>query len=78
VAASHFEVNELRCRLNDLEDCHEALDRAALDMVRVMRPEGHLLPDHLRFLPCQVRDAVALGIRRGAANMLASVQARFG
>jgi hypothetical protein len=40
VAASRLEADELRCRLNDLEDYHEALPRAALDAVRVVRPEG--------------------------------------
>jgi hypothetical protein len=77
VAASHLKGDELHCRLNDLEDRHEALSCAGLDTVRVVRLEGHLFPDHLRSLPRQVRDAVALGVRRGAANPLASGQVRF-
>jgi hypothetical protein len=69
--ASRLEVDELRHRLNDLEDRHKALTRAALDVVRVMRQEGHLLPDHLRSLLRQFKDAVVLGVCRGATNALA-------
>jgi hypothetical protein len=60
----HLEAEELCCHLNDLEDHHEALTHVALDVVRVVRPKGHLLLDHLRSLRHQVRHAVAQGIRR--------------
>jgi hypothetical protein len=50
-AASHLEAVELRCCLYNLEDRHEALAHAVLDAVRVVRPEGHLLPNHLWSLP---------------------------
>jgi hypothetical protein len=49
-----------------------------LDAVGLVRPEGHLLPDHLHSLPRQVKDAVAQGIRWGATNALASAQVRSG
>jgi hypothetical protein len=62
--ASRLEADELRHRWNDLEDRHKALARTVLDAVRVMRPEGHLLPNRLRSLPCQVRDVVALCVRQ--------------
>jgi hypothetical protein len=65
VAASCLDAEKLYYRLNDLEDRHEALSRETLDVVQVLRPEGLLLPDHLRSLPRQVTDAVVLGIRRG-------------
>lgn len=65
MAALRLKVDEPYRRLNDLEDRHKALSHAALNMVRVMRPKGLLLLDRLRALPRQVRDAVALGIRRG-------------
>jgi hypothetical protein len=68
VAASRLEAEDLRCRLNDLEGRHEALARVALDAVRVVRPEGQLLPDRFRSLPHQVRGAVALGVFQGAAT----------
>jgi hypothetical protein len=47
VATSHLEVDDLHRCLNDLEGRHEALAHAALDAVRVVRLEGHLIPDHL-------------------------------
>jgi hypothetical protein len=72
VIASRLEADELCCRLNDLENRHEDLELAALDAVRAVRLEGHLLPDRLQSLPLQVRGVVALGIRRGASNALAS------
>jgi hypothetical protein len=50
-AASHLEAVKLHCCLYNLEDCHEALAHAVLDAVRAVRPEGHLLPNHLWSLP---------------------------
>jgi hypothetical protein len=76
VAASHLEADKLRLCLNYLQDHHEALSHVVLDAVWVLRPEGLLLPDRLCSLPRQIRDMVALGIRRGATNALASAQAR--
>jgi hypothetical protein len=58
-AASRLDADELRRHLNDLEDCHKTLSRAAVDTVRVVQPEGRLLPNRLRSMPCQVRDVVA-------------------
>jgi hypothetical protein len=65
VAASRVQEDELRRRLNDLEDRHEALAHAALVAVRVIRLKGHLLPNRLWSLPLQVRDTVALGVHGG-------------
>jgi hypothetical protein len=78
VTASCLEVDELHHHLNDLEDRHEALSRAALDAVRAVRPKGHLFPDRLRSLPLQVKGAVAQGVRQGATSTLASMQVRSG
>lgn len=64
---SHHETAELRNRLNDLEDHHEALAQVSLAVVRVVRPSRRLLPDRL-----QVRDAMSLGAHYGAAVALAS------
>lgn len=52
VATSRLEADELHCRLNDLEDRHEAFSCAVLDVVRVLRPGGLLLPDRLHSLLC--------------------------
>jgi hypothetical protein len=46
-AASRLEADELRCRLNNREDRHEALARVALDTVSLVRPKGPLFPDRL-------------------------------
>jgi hypothetical protein len=78
VAASHLETVDLHRHLNDLEGRHEALVYAALDVVRVVRPEVQLLPDCFRSLLCQVRGAVAFGIHRGLASALASARVRSG
>ena len=40
-AASRLGAKKQRRRLNDLENHHETLSRAALDAVMVVRPEGH-------------------------------------
>ena len=56
---------ELRRRLNDVEDQREALSMAALSVFRVVRAEEPLLTDRLRALPGRIRAAVSLGARRG-------------
>jgi hypothetical protein len=78
LATSRLEADELCSCLNDLEDHHETLSRAALDAMRVVRPEGHLLPDCLRSLPRQVRDAVVLAVCREAASALALTRVQSG
>jgi hypothetical protein len=52
VAASHLEAVDLHRCLNDLDGSHEALATPVLDVVRAVRPEGHLLHDHLQSLSC--------------------------
>ena len=72
------QAEELRRRLNDVEDQRKALLMAALSVVRVMRAEEPLLTDRLRALPDRIQAAVSLGAGRGTATALASVQLRSG
>jgi hypothetical protein len=64
------QTEELRRRLNDLEDRHDELTRAMEVAVAVVSPELQLLPDRLRALP---------GARQGVARALATadIQVEF-
>jgi hypothetical protein len=66
------QAEELRRRLNDLEDRHDELTRAAEVAVTVVGPGLQLLPDRLRALPRRVKEAVRAGARQGAARALAT------
>jgi hypothetical protein len=66
------QAEELCRRLNDLEDRHDELTRAAEVAVAVVGPRLQLLPDHLRALPRRVQEAVRAGARQGAARALAT------
>ena len=78
MAASRGEMEELRWRLDDLEECYEALSRAALDLVGILGTGGLLLLDHLRGIPDQVERVVELGIRWGAMVAFAAAQLHSG
>jgi hypothetical protein len=75
----HEQAEELRRRLNDLEDRHDDLTHAAEVVVAVVDPGLQLLPDHLRALPGRVLEAVRAGARQGAARALvtADIQVEF-
>jgi hypothetical protein len=60
-------AEELRRRLNYLEDRHNDLTCAAEVAVAVVSPGLQLLPDRLRALPGRVQEAVRAGARQGAA-----------
>ena len=51
MAASRGETEELRQWLDFLEECYEALSRAALDLVGILGTGGLLLLDRLRGIP---------------------------
>jgi hypothetical protein len=68
----HEQAEELRRRLNDLEDRHDELMRAAEVAVAVVGPGLQLLPDHLHALPRRVQEAVRAGAHQGAACALAT------
>ena len=70
LGAARHEADELRRRLNDVQDQHEALLMAALSVFRVVRAEEPLLTDRLRALPGRIRAAVSLGARRGTVTGL--------
>ena len=70
MAASRGETKGLRRRLDDLEECYEALSRAALDLVGILGTGGLLLLDRLRGIP----DQVELAIRRGAMLAFTAAQ----
>ena len=78
MAASRGETKGLRRRLDDLEECYEALSCAALDAVGILGTGGLLLFDRLRGIPDQVERAVELGIRRGAMLAFAAAQLHSG
>ena len=78
MAASRGETEGLRWQLDDLEECYEALSRAALDAVGILGTGGLLLLDHLRGIPDQVERAVELGICQGAMLVFATAQLRSG
>ena len=63
-------AGRLRRRLDDLEECYEALSCAAFDAVGILGMGGLLLLDRLRGIP----DQVELGIRRGAMLAFAAAQ----
>jgi hypothetical protein len=72
-ASFHRELaEELRHRLNDLEDRHGELTRTAEVSVAVVGPWLQLLPDRLRALPRRVQEAVHAGAHQGAACALAT------
>jgi hypothetical protein len=73
------QAEELRRHLNDLEDRHDDLTRAAEVAVAVVGPGLQLLPDRLRALPGRVQVAVRAGARQGAARALATadIQVEF-
>jgi hypothetical protein len=66
------QVEELRRRLNDLEDRHDELTRAAEVAIAVVGPG-------LQLLPGRVQEAVRAGARQGAARVLAmaDIQVEF-
>ena len=76
MAASRGETEGLRWQLDDLEECYEALSRAALDAVGILGTGGLLLLDRLRGIPDQVEHTVELGIHRGAILAFATTQLR--
>jgi hypothetical protein len=73
------QAEELRHRLNDLEDRHDDLTRAAEVAIAVVGPGLQLLPDRLRALPGRVQEAVRAGAHQGAARALATadIQVEF-
>ena len=68
----------LQRRLGEVEDQREALEDGALTIFRVVKPRASMRVDQLHALSDIIRLAVRLGIRRGAAAVLASVQLRTG
>ena len=68
----------MRRWLDDLEECYEALSRAALVAVGILGTGGLLLLDRLRGIPDQVECAVELSIRRGAMLAFTAAQLRSG
>jgi hypothetical protein len=69
------QAEELRCRLNDLEDRHDELTCAVEVAVAVVGPGLQLLPDRLRALPRRVQEAVRAGARQGSAARSAGARA---
>ena len=61
-----------------MEDQREALEDGALAVFHVVELRAPMRVDQLHALPEIIRSAVRLGIRRGAAAALASVQLRIG
>jgi len=72
------EVTDLQRRLGEVEDQREALEEGALAVFRVVEPRAPMRVDQLHALPEIIRSAVRLGIHRGAAAVLVSVQLRTG
>ena len=72
------EVTDLQWCLGEVEDRSEALEDDALAVFRVVEPRAPLRVDQLHALPHIICAVVRLGVRRGAAAMLASVQLRSG
>jgi hypothetical protein len=66
------QAEELRRCLNDLEDRHDELTRAAEVAVAVVGSGLQLLLDRLLALPRRVQEAVLAGARQGAARALAT------
>ena len=64
--------------LGEVEDKREALEDGALVVFRVVEPQVSMWVDQLHALPKIISSVVRLGIRRGAAAALASVQLRTG
>ena len=55
LGATRHEADELRHRLNDVQDQREALSMAALCVFRVVRAEEPLLTDRLKALSGRIR-----------------------
>ena len=72
------EVMDLQRHLSEVEDQREALEEGALAVFRVVEPRAPMRVDQLHALPEIIRSSVRLGIRRGAADALASVHLRSG
>ena len=72
------EVTDLQRRLGEVEDQREALEEGALAVFRVVELRAPMRVDQLHALPDIICSAVRLGICRGAAATLASVQLRTG
>ena len=78
MGAARREVAELRRRLGEVEDQREALADGALAVFRMVELLAPLQVDQLHALPNVIRAEVTMGVRRGAAAVLASVQLRSG
>ena len=76
LGAARHDADELRRRLNDVQDQRKAFSIVALSIFRVMRAEELLLIDRLQALPGCIRAAMSLGACHGAMTALASVQLR--
>ena len=76
LGATRHEADELRRRLNDVQDQRKAFSIVALSIFRVVRAEELLLIDRLQALPGRIRAAMSLGACHGAMTALASVQLR--
>ena len=72
------EVTDLQCRLGEVQDQREALEKGTLAVFRVVEPRAPMRVDQLQALPEIIRSSVRLGIRRGAAAALAAVRMRTG
>jgi len=74
--AVRHEVTDLQRSLGEVEDQCEALEYGALAIFRVVELQAPMRVDQLHALPEIIRSSVRLGIHRGAAATLASVQLR--
>ena len=72
------EVTDLQHRLGKVEDQREILEDGALAVFRMVEPQAPMRVDQLHALPDIICSAVRLGILRGAAAALASVQFHIG
>ena len=70
------EVTDLQHRLSEVKDQCEALEEGAVTVFCVVKPRAPMWVDQLHALPKIICSAVRLGIHRGAAAALASVQLR--
>ena len=71
-------MTDLQRRLFEVEDWREALEDGVLAVFRVVEPQAPMRVDQLHGLPEIIRSLVRLGIRRGAAAVLAAVRLRTG
>ena len=72
------EVTDLQRHFGKVEDQREALEDGALAVFHVVEPRAPMRVDQLHALPDIICLAVRLGINRGAATALASVQFHTG